>query len=142
MKQTFSENQIIQMAQQEEGMLQSRERFYSDLQNVLRETHLSIESLKEIQKKPETIMIKVGPGVIIEAEVKNVKKCKRAFAENGYLEEEIKDTIKWLEEKKVNLEAQAKNVAQDIFKSKQRLSELIGVIKQIEAEKQKNISVK
>ena len=57
-------------------------------------------------------------------------------------ENTIKDTIDWLDKKKTNLEEQLTKVNTDLAQSRQKLNQLIGIIKQIEMEKSKNISVK
>jgi prefoldin subunit 5 len=140
MKKSFSEKQLIQMAQQQEAIMQSQENFLKELDRVMKETIISIESLKEVQKKPGKIYVKLGPGIMIEAEIKNTEKCKRAFSEKGYKEANIKETIKWLEKRLDNVKKQVKKVSEDYNKSRQQLNNLIGILKQIQAEKQKNIS--
>jgi prefoldin subunit 5 len=141
MKQSLTENQIIQMAQQEENNLQKKQQYLSRIESILKDTILTIESLKEIQKKPSKTMIKIGLGVMMEAEIKT-NKCSRAFAENGYKEEKIDDTINWLKKRRKNIESQIKKIIEDINKTKNKLNELIKILKQIENEKRKNISVK
>jgi len=142
MKQTFSEQQIIQMAQQEEAVLQSKQNYLQQLNRVLKDVVLGIEGLKEIQKKPESVMVKLGPGIMVEAKITDNTNCMRAFADNGFEKATIKDTIGWLNDKQKNVETQAQKVNQDVAKSKQKLNELIGIIKQIQTEKSKNISGK
>ncbi|MFA5763519.1 MAG: hypothetical protein WC915_01775 [archaeon] len=142
MNQQFSEQQIISMAQQEEAVLQSKQAYLKQLTRVLQDVVLGIEGLKEIQKKPESIMVKLGPGIMIEAKLTDNTNCMRAFADNGFKKAPIKDTIEWLNDKQKNLETQLQNMNKEVAKSKQKLNELIGIIKQIETEKSKNISVK
>jgi prefoldin subunit 5 len=142
MKQTFSEQQIIQMAQQEEAVLQSKQKYLQQLNRVLTDVVLGIQGLKEIQKKPENVMVKLGPGIMVEAKITDTTNCMRAFADNGFSKASIKDTITWLEDKQKNVETQIQKVNIDLAKSKQKLNELIGIIKQIETEKSKNISGK
>lgn len=101
MNQQISEQQLIQLIQREESILQSQQQFFQNIKTTLRETHETIESLKEIQNKPQKIFFKLGIGVLIEAELKNSGKCKRAFSETGFKEEKIEDTIKWLEKEKL-----------------------------------------
>jgi len=79
----------------------------------------------------------LGSGVLVEVESKSNEKCKRAFAENGYLEEKIPQTIKWLEKMKENSTKQIQKIEQGLAKSEARLNELINVLKQIEAQKRK-----
>lgn len=141
MKQTLTENQILQMAQQEETILKEQQTYLARVENILKDTIMTIESLKEIQKKPSKIMVKIGLGVVLEVELKS-NKCIRAFAENGYKEEKIDETINWLKKRKNNVESQIKKIREDIQKTSNKLNELIKVLKQIDYEKRKNISVK
>jgi prefoldin subunit 5 len=142
MKQQVNEQQLIQMAQKEEAIMNSQNNFLQNLKHALKEAHETIESLKEIQKKPGKIFFKLGPGVMIEGEIKNTEKCKRAFAENGFKEEKSVETIKWMEKRKGNLEQQAQKVQTDLIQTEQKLTQIINLIKQIQQEKSKNISVK
>jgi prefoldin subunit 5 len=142
MEQQINEQQLIQMAQKEEAIMNSQNNFLQNLKNALKEAHETIESLKEIQKKPGKIFFKIGPGVMIEGEIKNTEKCKRAFSENGFKEEKIVETIKWMEKRKGNLEQQAQKVQTDLIQTEQKLTQIINLIKQIQQEKSKNISVK
>ncbi|MDD3083596.1 MAG: hypothetical protein PHP82_01085 [Candidatus ainarchaeum sp.] len=142
MTQQINEQQLIQIAQREERVLQTQQNFLQNLKNALKETHETIEGLKEIQKNEKNVFFRIGQGVLIEAEIKNKDKCKRIFSENGYKETKTEDTIKWLEKRKGNLEQQAQKVQTEIIKNEQKLVEIINMIKQIQQEKSKNISVK
>lgn len=142
MTQQINEQQLIQLAQREESILQSQQNFLNNIQQSLQETYETIEGLKEINKNPKKTFFRIGSGVLIDVEIKNNKKCKRIFSENGYKETTIKDTIEWLEKRKKNLELQLQKVQKEIFTTTQKLNEIIQVIKQIQQEKSKNISVK
>jgi prefoldin subunit 5 len=142
MKQSFSEKQIIDMTRQEESIIQSKQKYLNDINRVLKDVIISAEGLKEISKKPETVMVKLGPGILVEAKITDFVNCSRAFSDNGYQKSTIKDTIDWLDKKKTNLEEQLTKVNTDLAQSRQKLNQLIGIIKQIEMEKSKNISVK
>jgi prefoldin subunit 5 len=142
MEQQVNEQQLVQMIKQEEANLASREDYFMKLRNVLGETVKSIDSLKEIQKKPGKIIVRLGAGILVDAEIKNTDTCKRTFSESGFQETKISDTVKWLEEKRGNLERQLGKIQADLVASKNNIDQLISAIKQIEAEKQKNISVK
>ncbi len=142
MKQTLSERQIIQLAQQEDALLQNKRTYLGNLENALIDVLKSIASLKEIEKKPGKILVRLGPGVLVEAEINETENCKRTFSENGFRDAKIKDTIVWLEEKHKNLEEQVKKVSIDVAKSEANLGQLSALLNQIEMEKRKNISVK
>ena len=137
MQQKVSEQQIVQMAQQQESILNSQKNFQRNIISILKDNIRTIESLEELAKSPEKMYMNLGSGVLIEVEAKNNESCKRAFAENGYLEEKITQTIKWLEKRKVNSENQIKKIEQDIANSEKKLNELIGVLKQIDTQKRK-----
>ncbi len=142
MTQQISEQQLIQIAQKHEEIIRSQQNFLQNLKTALKEAYETIEGLKEIQKNDKNVLIKLGSGILIEAEIKNNKKCKQAFSENGYKETSIEEAIKWIEKRKNNLEQQAQKVQSDIINTEQKLVEIINVIKQIQHEKSKNISVK
>ena len=141
MKKTYSEKQIIQMIKQEEAILEGRTQYLRRIERVLKDTFLSIESLKELSKNQGKVLVKLGSGIAIEAEIKT-DTCKRAFAENGFIDEKIPSTIKWLEKREKNVKVQMKKISEDINKTKSELTKLVSIVKQIEAEKRKNISVK
>jgi len=136
---SLNENQLIQMAQQEEATLNSRQQLMNTLSDNLRETTGAIEALKEITGYKGKMMVKLGAGIYVEAEVAT-DKCKRSFAEDGYKEEKIEETLKALEKRKENIEKQANVVAKEIMVGQQRLSQIISILQQIEAEKRKNFS--
>jgi len=133
----LSEQQLIQMAQQEENNLNSKKALLNQITSILRETNEAIESLKEIQKKPKTAMMGLGVGVMVEVEIKGEGKCKRTFAENGYVEEKIEDTITWLGKRKEVINKQAMGIGREIAQSESKLNEIIGIVRQIETEKKK-----
>ena len=81
---TISENQLIQMIRQEEDRLNEMQSFFTQLEGAIIEATKTIETLKEIQKKPSNIMIKIGSGVLVEAQITNFEKVSRAISENGY----------------------------------------------------------
>ena len=141
MKQTYTEKQIITMIRQEESILEARNQYLKRIERVLQDTIVSIDSLKELEKNDGQVLVKLGAGIAIEATIKT-KTCKRAFAENGFIDEKIPSTIKWLEKREKNVKTQMKKIAEDVNKSKTKLNQLVSIIKQIEAEKRKNISVK
>ena len=141
MQKQVSEQQIVQMAQKEEALLASKKDFLRKVFNILADSERTIASLKELTKTPEKMYMNLGSGVLLEVEAKNTKTCKRAFAENGYLEEEINETLKWLDKKRDNAQTQIARIKQDISSSDAKLNELVGVLKQIEAQKQKEFNI-
>ncbi len=145
-KQSISEQELIGLIQREENILQTKKGYYSQTQSLLIETIKTIETLKEVEKNPEKIYFMAGIGVMVEAKLTNTKTVKRSFSEKGYFDESIKDTQKWLEKRKKNIEIQLKKISEDVQKSEDQLKNLIEIYKKLEEEKQKlfskNISTK
>ncbi|MBT4870121.1 MAG: hypothetical protein HON47_00940 [Candidatus Diapherotrites archaeon] len=141
MQQEFSEQQLMQMAQQEEAVLNSKRNFLRKIVSIYQDSERTIASLEEMGKNPEKMYMNLGSGVLIEVEAKNKTNCKRAFAENGYLEEKITQTLKWLEKKKDTSKQQVERIEQDIASSDAKLSDIVSVLRQIETEKRKQFNI-
>jgi len=133
----ITEAQLTQMARQEENSLLDKQAMLERISAVLNETITAKETLKEMQKSNGKILVSIGATVLIEAEAKEVKKCKRGFAENAYKEENTAETIEWLGKKEEQLKTQLTKLGQDYSETKQRFTSLVGVLKQIDSEKRK-----
>jgi len=138
-KQEITEAQLTQMARQEENSLMNKQAILERISSMLKDTITAKEVLKEIQKTNGKVLINIGATVLIEAEAKDIKKCKRGFAENAYKEENIEETLKWLEKKEEQLQKQITKLGQEYSESQQRLTSIIGILKQIDSEKRKLI---
>lgn len=136
-KRNISERELIELIQREEKVLQTKQKYFSNTQNLLADTIKTIETLKEIENKPDKIYFMAGSGVMIEAKITNTKKVKRIFSEKGYLEENTKYTIKWLKKRKKNIDEQLKKILEDIKKNEKNLNNMINIARKIEEEKQK-----
>jgi len=141
MQQEFSEQQLIQMAQQEEQVINSKRNFLRKIVSIYHDSIRVIDSLEEMEKNPEKMYMNLGVGVLIEVEAKNKANCKRAFAENGYFEEKITQTLKWLEKKKENSKKQIENIEKSLTQSESKLNDIVNVLKQIDAEKKKQFNI-
>ncbi len=139
-KRQISEKELVQIAQNEENILESKKKYYAKTQSILLDTIKTIETLKEIEKNPEKIYFMAGLGVMVEAKITNTKVVKRSFSENGYLNEDIKDTKKWLEKRKKNIEEQLKKISDDIVKSEKQLNNIIGILRKLSEDKEKLFS--
>jgi prefoldin subunit 5 len=133
----LSENQLIQMAQQEEQNLENKRETLERLSTLLRETIISKETLKELKEHKGKIMVSIGATILIEAEITNTERCKRGFSDRAYKEETITETIKWLEEREDKMKNQIETLSKEYAKTQQKYTSLIGILKQIEADKQK-----
>ena len=136
-KRQINEQQLIQMAQNEEQNLNNKTNILEKLRNVLTETLTAKEALNELQKAKGKMQIAIGATILIEVEVANTKTCKRGFAENGFKEESISDTLEWLTTKEEKIKKQLETIAKDATASEARLNDMVGIIKQIEAEKKR-----
>jgi len=138
-QQHLTEKQLIQLAQHEDHELNNKKQTLIKMTEILKETNGAMESLKEIKKQKGTYLVKLGAGIFIESEIKtNI--CKKSFAEDGYIDENIEETIKMLEKRKEDLEKQAQKVNNDLIKVEQRLSQIVSIIQQLQNEKRKNFS--
>ena len=139
-QQQVSEQQLMQMAQQEENTLMNKQVMLEKLTTVLRETLVAKEALKELQKSNGKLMVNLGATVMIEVEAKNLKNCKRGMAENAYKEESVTETEKWLTTREEKLQIQIKKLSEEYTQNEQRLNNIVGILKQIDAEKRKMMS--
>lgn len=139
MQQRMTEQQIYQMAQHEQTKMRQLEELLENYIEALREVNGSVEALKEIKDNQGKVLVKLGAGILIEAEIKT-DTVKINFAENGFIDEKIEEAIKKLELRKTNVEKKAEKTNKDLKIAQQKLSQLASILKQIEAEKKKNFS--
>lgn len=137
MQYELTEHQLMQMAQQEEAELANRRMILEKMLEVMKETTQAIEAMKEIQGGADKVMVRLGAGIFIEAKILGKERCKRSFAEGGYLEDSIPDSVKWLEERLGGLEKKAAKQREEMIKSENRFGEIVGILKQIQSEKRK-----
>ena len=82
-KVALSEQQIMQMAQQEEAQLQNKQVLSERVSQLLNETITAKEILKEAKENKGKIMVSIGATVLIEAQITDNKTCKRALSDNS-----------------------------------------------------------
>ncbi|MFA5125636.1 MAG: hypothetical protein WC462_01375 [archaeon] len=138
-KREVTEAQLTQMARQEENSLMTKQAVLEKISSMLKDTLNAKDILKEVQKTNGKVLINIGATILIEAEAKDIKKCKRGFAENAYKEENLEETLKWLEKKEDQLQKQLTKLGQEYSEAQQRLTSIIGILKQIDSEKRKLI---
>jgi len=131
----LTEQQLMQMAQQEEAELMNKQNMFERIASVYKESILAKDALKEIQKNNQKAIINLGATVLIEVEVKDTKKCKRGISENAYKEETIEETIQWLEGRELILQKQMGKISSEAKQSEERLTNFVGILKQIDAQK-------
>jgi prefoldin alpha subunit len=138
----MTEAQLNQTAQQYSEALRQKDVAVRRFERIISELTETVEALNELDKMNGKFLVKIGTGVFVEVEAKNIKKCKRGFSESGFVEEKTEDTIKWLEEKKNALIKNVNAEKQDMAKIESRLNEMIHILEKIAIEKQKNFSGK
>jgi prefoldin subunit 5 len=142
----MSEKQLMGLIRGEEKRLKVKRDTLKRLAGALDETNKTLESIEEIEKNPEKVLMKLGSGVMIEVNINDTKKVTRAFSQRGYLNEDTKDTKKWLKTKKKSLESKIKETNKTVQKIHKQLGGLVGIAKKVREEKrklaQKNIATK
>jgi prefoldin subunit 5 len=138
----MTEQQIIDTVKQYDNAIQKKVASAKRIERVAMEVKETIASLQEIEKINGPVLVKLGAGVYIEVEAKNVKTCKRGISQDAFIEDKIPEAIKWLENKQKILEKNLIAEKQDALKLEQSLTEMVSIVKQIESEKQKNFSRK
>ncbi len=139
MKQQLTEKQLIELTKKEKQKLNAKQKTFRTLIQAIKETVGTEEALKEIKKQKGNYLVKLGTGILVEAEIKT-DKCKKSLGQSGYVEEDIDETINNLGKRKTNLEKQAQKLEKEIILAQQKLTQMISIIKQIQIEKKKNFS--
>ena len=135
-----NENQLMQMAKQEEAELTKKKAVLERVSSALSETIMAKETLKELKHAKGKMLVNIGASVLIEVNAEPTKKCKRGFATNGYKNESIEDTITWLTTREEQIKKQYEQIQKEATISNFRLNDMIGILRQIEAEKRKMAS--
>jgi prefoldin subunit 5 len=138
-KVTLTENQIIQMAQHEENEMHNKQAMMQRISHMLGETITSKEILKEAKQNKGKVMINIGATVLIEAQITNTEKCKRALSDNSYKEDTFEETLNWLEKKEEQIKKQLAKVQTDISQHQSKLTTYLSLIKQVDIEKKKAV---
>ena len=138
-KVALSEQQIMQMAQQEEAQLQNKQVLSERVSQLLNETITAKEILKEAKENKGKIMVSIGATVLIEAQITDNKTCKSAVCDNSYKEDTIEETTKWLEKKEEQITKQLQTIQTELRGHQKNLTNYLSILKQIEAEKRKAI---
>jgi len=139
---TVNEQQLMQMAQKEEAVLNNKHAMLEKLTSMLRETITAKEILNTTQTNKGKIMFNIGATVLLEGQITNIEKCKRAIAENAYKEESFEETTKWLTKKEEQIKQQMQKVQSELVSTQNKLTNYIGLLKQVDAEKKKRAQVK
>jgi prefoldin subunit 5 len=141
-KVTVNEQQLIQMAQKEESALNNRQEMLQKLSHMLGETITAKEILNSAQSNKGKIMFNIGATVLIEGQITNTEKCKRALSENSYKEDSFENTIVWLTSKEEQIKQQMSKLQAEQAQGQNKLTTYIGVLKQIDAEKKNRMQIK
>lgn len=138
-KKQISEQQLMQMAQQERQALENKRNVLEKLSHIFKETVITKETLKEMQTANGKVLVNLGASVLVELEANSIKKVKRGIAEHAYKEDSIEETIKWLSDREEKLQKQLNKLSAEYSSEEQKLTDMIGILKQIDAEKRKAI---
>ncbi len=137
--QQISEEQLIQMARQDEQEIMQKQSILQQLMEMIREATNAKDTLKELQKTKGKIWVAVGATIMIEVQPINTEKCKMGLSENGYKDTTTEEAAKWLEEREIQLKQQIETLQKEITEGQNRLTQIVGIIKQIEQEKRKQL---
>jgi len=133
----LTEEQLIQIAQAEENELMNKKAIITKMAAILNETITTKETIQELKTAKGKLQIAIGATIIIEVNAENTKTCKRGFAENAYKEETMDETIEWLGKKEEQIKKQLAEVQKEAAASSTRLTNYVGILKQIESGKKK-----
>jgi len=137
-QQRISEKELMQVLKREQQNLASKEALVERILGLLKETTIAKEILNEMkQNKSGKMQVSIGASVLVEVEAKETTKCKRAFAESGYLEESTEDTIKWLAEREEHFRKEFESAQTAYTTVHQRVTEIVSVLKQFEADRKR-----
>ncbi len=139
---SVNEHQLMQMAQQEESALNNKHAMFERITNMLKETIIAKEILTNVQTNKGKIMFNIGATILLEGQITNTEKCKRALSDNAYKEDTFEETIKWLTKKEEQIKQQTQKLQNEMAASQKRLTDYIGLLKQIDAEKKKMMQAK
>ena len=139
---SVNEHQLMQMAQQEESALNNKHAMFEKITHMLKETIIAKEILTTAQTNKGKVMFSIGATVLIEGQITNTEKCKRALSDNAYKEDTFEETIKWLTKKEEQIKQQTQKLQTEMNVSQKRLTNYIGLLKQIDAEKKKMMQAK
>ena len=137
MEKEFTEEQLVQMAQQQEAALMGRREILERLAHLMKENVEAAEALEELRNANGKILVKLGSGVLVEVEAGAVKKCKRTFSDSGFVEEDSEKTIEWLKKGREKIKKQLDRTQQEISQINSNLNDVISILRQIESEKRK-----
>jgi prefoldin subunit 5 len=136
-KTKITEAQLLQMAKQEEHKAQIKQEEAEQYAHLVGETRKVKETLTEMKKANGKVFINIGATIMVEVEAKEIKKCKRGFAEKVYIDEDVDDTIAWLTKKEEQFTKKLEVASKEYSEIRKKLSTLMGLIKQVNTEKKK-----
>ncbi len=139
---TLTEEQIIQIARQEEQSARLKKEEMQNYLELVRESNKTKETLNEMKTTNGKVLINIGATIMIEVEAKQIKKCKRGFAGNVYVDEDIDETIKWLTTKENEFNVRFEKAKKEYAETEAKLTKYINILKQVEAEKVKHAQKK
>jgi len=136
-KTKITEAQLMQMVKQEEQRAQIKQEEAQQYMHLINETKKAKETLTEMKKANGKVFINIGATIMVEVEVKEMKKCKRGFAEKIYIDENVDDTITWLNKKEEQFTKKLEIASKEYSEVKNKLANAVGLVRQVNAAKKK-----
>ena len=90
---------LVDTYYQDQRKLETVQRRQQEMQQILSEVTMTLETLKEIKntKKDETMMVSLGAGVFAEAKITNTSTIKMSLAGNVLADKKITEAVTKLE---------------------------------------------
>lgn len=112
----MSSRQLEAVKQREQFKLEALNRRMQTFISALNETESTMKtlnSIKEMKKDQESIMIELGSGIFIEGTLKTKSKVKRSLAGSVLIDSSVKEALEQLEEVKKELNENLNQIAKE-----------------------------
>ncbi len=139
-KTTINENELMQLIQREEQTLHAKQQQIERRAQLLGEVLTAKETLKELEKNKGKLLVSIGATILIEVQALENTKVKRGFSDTAYKDESTKETMEWLQKKEEQVKKQLEKLNSEYSQSEYKYNQLIGILKQIDAEKQRALT--
>ena len=133
---TLTGEQILALFQEEKAKLEAITRQLNSVQAVLTEVLLAEESVKELVKENfgGSILVNLGSGIFVEANIADAKKLKKSLAGSVALEAQPEEVLEELKKRKENAQKTLELFLRDQEKIYTNLNNLSRVISAAQAQ--------